>query len=105
IYWYPLYGYIRRRGYPPDDAQDLTQGFFVQLLEHKTFGRADPLKGKFRSFLLGSLKNFLSTEAERSRCLKRGGGLHFISLDLQDGEDRYRLEPLDTLTPETLFAA
>lgn len=104
-YWYPLYAYIRRRGYPPEEAQDLTQGFFVHLLEHKTLGRADPLKGKFRSFLLGSLKNFLSTEAERARCLKRGGGLQFIPLDLQEGEDRYSLEPVDTLTPETLFAA
>ena len=62
IYWYPLYAYIRRRGHIPEEAQDLTQGFFLHLLEHKTLGRADPLKGKFRSFLLGSLQKYLSTE-------------------------------------------
>ena len=98
IYWYPLYAYVRRRGHTPEETQDLTQGFFLHLLEHKTLGRADPLKGKFRSFLLGSLQNYLLTEADRARCLKRGGGVEFISLDLQDAEDRYRLEPIDTLT-------
>ena len=72
IYWYPLYAYIRRRGRTPEEAQDLTQGFFLHLLEHKTLGRVDPLKGKFRSFLLGSLQNHLSTEADRARTLKRG---------------------------------
>ena len=105
IYWYPLYAYVRRRGHTPEETQDLTQGFFLHLLEHKTLGRADPLKGKFRSFLLGSLQNYLLTEADRARCLKRGGGVEFISLDLQDAEDRYRLEPIDTLTPEKVFAA
>jgi DNA-directed RNA polymerase specialized sigma24 family protein len=59
IYRYPLYAYVRRRGYAPEEAQDLTQGFFLHLLEHKTLGRADPLRGKFRSFLLGSLQNYL----------------------------------------------
>jgi RNA polymerase sigma factor (sigma-70 family) len=105
IYWYPLYAYIRRRGRTPQEAQDLTQGFFLHLFEHKTLGRADPMKGKFRSFLLGSLQNFLSTEAERARCLKRGGGVEFISIDLQDAESRYKLEPIDALTPEKVFAA
>jgi len=105
IYWYPLYAYIRRRGHAPEEAQDLTQGFFLHLLEHKTLGRADPLKGKFRSFLLGSLQNYLSTEAERARCLKRGGGVDFVPLDLQNAENRYRLEPIDALTPEKIFAA
>jgi RNA polymerase sigma-70 factor (ECF subfamily) len=105
IYKYPLYAYVRRRGHTPEEAQDLTQGFFLHLLEHKTLGRADPLKGKFRSFLLGSLQNYLSTEAERARCLKRGGGVEFIRLDLQDAENRYRLEPVDTVTPEKVFAA
>src|SRR5260370_31791499 len=71
IYWYPLYAYVRRRGYAPEEGQDLTQGFFLHLLEHKTLARADPLKGKFRSFLLGSLQNYLSTEADRARCMKR----------------------------------
>ena len=103
IYWYPLYAYVRRRGLAPEEAQDLTQGFFLHLLEHKTLGRADPLKGKFRSFLLGSLQNYLSTEAERGRCLKRGGGVEFIPLDLQNAENRYKLEPIDTLTPEKVI--
>jgi RNA polymerase sigma-70 factor (ECF subfamily) len=69
------------------------------LLEHKTLARADQLKGKFRSFLLGSLQNYLSTEADRARCLKRGGGVEFVALDQQDAEDRYKLEPVDALTP------
>jgi RNA polymerase sigma-70 factor (ECF subfamily) len=94
---------VRRRGHAPDEAPDLTQGFFLHLLEHKTL-RADPLKGKFRSFLLGSLQNYLASEAERARCLKRGGGVEFISMD-QDAENRYRLEPVDALTPERVFAA
>jgi RNA polymerase sigma factor (sigma-70 family) len=105
IYWYPLYAYVRRRGHAPEEAQDLTQGFFLHLLEHKTLGRADPLKGKFRSFLLGSLQNYLSTEADRARCLKRGGKVEFVNLDVQDAEGRYRLEPVDALTPEKVFAA
>jgi DNA-directed RNA polymerase specialized sigma24 family protein len=105
IYWYPLYAYVRRRGHAPEESQDLTQGFFLHLLEHKTLGRADPLKGKFRSFLLGSMQNYLSTQSERARCLKRGGGVEFVSLDLQNAENRYRLEPVDALTPEKVFAA
>jgi len=105
IYWYPLYAYVRRRGHAPEEAQDLTQGFFLHLLEHKTLGRADPLKGKFRSFLLGSLQNYLSKEADRARCLKRGGKVDFVPLDVQEAEDRYRLEPVDALTPEKVFAA
>ena len=83
IYWYPLYAYIRRRGQTPEEAQDLTQGFFLHLLEHKTLGRVDRLKGKFRSFLLGSLQNYLSTEADRARCLKRGGKVEFVPLEMQ----------------------
>ncbi|MBV8970402.1 MAG: sigma-70 family RNA polymerase sigma factor, partial [Verrucomicrobia bacterium] len=79
IYWYPLYAYVRRRGHAPEEARDLTQGFFLHLLEHKTLARADQLKGKFRSFLLGSLQNYLSWEADRARCLKRGGGVEFVA--------------------------
>jgi len=88
IYWYPLYAYIRRRGHTPEEAQDLTQGFFLHLLEHKTLGRADPLKGKFRSFLLGSLQNYLSTEWDRARCAKRGGKVELVFLEMQTAEDR-----------------
>jgi len=105
IYWYPLYVYIRRRGHTPEEAQDLTQGFFLHLLQRKALARADPLKGKFRSFLLGSLQNYLSTEADRTRCLKRGGKVEFISLEMQAAEDRYLLEPVDLLSAEKIFEA
>ena len=105
IYWYPLYAYIRHRGRTSEEAEDLTQGFFLHLLEHKTLGRADRLKGKFRSFLLGSLQNYLSKEADRARCLKRGGKVEFVPLELQAAEDRYQLEPADQLSGEKIFEA
>jgi DNA-directed RNA polymerase specialized sigma24 family protein len=73
LYWYPLYVFARRSGHSPDDAQDLTQGFLLHLLEHRTIARADRLKGKFRSFLLGSFKNYLCKETSRAHVLKRGG--------------------------------
>ena len=105
VYWYPLYVYVRRRGHTPEEAQDLTQSFFLHLLEYKTLGRADPLKGKFRSFLLGSLQNFLSTEAARARCLKRGGKVEFVPVEMQAAEERYRVEPAYNLSPEKIFDA
>lgn len=105
IYWYPLYGFVRRRGHTPEEAQDLTQGFFLDLLERKALARADPLKGKFRAFLLGSLQHYLSTEAARARCLKRGGQVEFVYLDAEAAEDHMRLEPVDALTPEKVFDA
>ena len=80
-YWPPLYTYVRSRGYSVHDAQDLTQGFFAYLIEHKIHLRADPQLGKFRSFLLASLKHFLSHAREREQTLKRGGGREFIPLD------------------------
>jgi len=104
-YWYPLYAFARRRGYAPHDAQDLTQGFFLHLLEHRALKRADPLKGKFRSFLLASFRNFLADEADRARSLKRGGNLEFVFLDAEDAENRYRSEPADHLTAEKIFDA
>jgi RNA polymerase sigma factor (sigma-70 family) len=110
LYWYPLYVFARRRGHSPDDAQDLTQGFFLHLLEHRALTTVDRLKGKFRSFLLASFQNYLSVEAYRARCLKRGGNrefvsLEFVSLDLEDAESRYRLEPVENLTAEKIFDA
>src|ERR1700693_5498490 len=105
LYWYPLYAFIRRRGYNPEDAQDLTQGFFLHLLDHKALAEVDPLKGKFRSFLLASLQNYLSKELDRARCLKRGGKMEFFPLDAKETEDRYRLEPADYLTAEKIFDA
>ena len=104
-YWYPLYAFARRRGHPPYDAQDLTQGFFLALLKRRALKRADPARGKFRSFLLGSFKNFLSDEADRARSLKRGGDREFVFLDAADAETRYQLEPADYLTAEKIYDA
>jgi RNA polymerase sigma factor (sigma-70 family) len=104
-YWYPLYAFARRRGYGPHDAQDLTQGFFLHLLEHRALKQVHPLKGKFRSFLLASFQNFASDEAARAQCQKRGGDREFVFLDSEDAESRYRLEPADQLTAEKIFDA
>jgi len=103
LYWYPLYVFARRRGLSPEDAQDLTQGFFLHLLKHRTLAHVDRLKGKFRSFLLASFQNYLSIEAHRARCLKRGGNCEFVTLER--AENRYLLEPVDTLTAENIFDA
>jgi RNA polymerase sigma factor (sigma-70 family) len=105
LYWYPLYAFIRHRGHSPEDSEDLVQGFFLHLVEHKTLSRVNQSKGKFRSFLLASLQNFLSDEADRARCLKRGGKAEFVQLDLEGAEDRYGLESADTLSPEKIFDA
>jgi RNA polymerase sigma-70 factor (ECF subfamily) len=105
IYWYPVYAFARRRGYSPHDAQDLTQGFFLDILEHRALSRVDRLQGKFRSFLLACFQNYLSHEIERSRRLKRGGQCEVISLDLETAENRYRYEPVDYLTAEKIFEA
>ena len=106
-YWYPLYSHVRRRGYSPQDAQDLTQGFFLHLLEHRGLTQVDPHKGRFRSFLLASLQNFLSVAHHRERRIKRGGLCKFISLDAETVESRYQLEPVDDLglTAEQIFDA
>jgi DNA-directed RNA polymerase specialized sigma24 family protein len=105
LYWYPLYAFIRRRGYTADDAKDLTQGFFLFLFDRKTLRQATPNRGKFRSFLLASLKNYLSSTYHRDKAIKRGGNIHFVSLDFDGGEDRYSKEPADALTPEKIFDA
>lgn len=102
-YWYPLYSYVRRRGYPPHDAQDLTQGFFARLLEKDYLAAADRSRGKFRSFLLASLKHYLANEWDRARARKRGGGQTLIRLDAQCVEKRYALEPSHELTAERTF--
>ena len=101
-YWYPLYAYLRRRGYPADKAQDLTQEFFMRVLEGRYLDRADPEKGRFRSFLLTSLKFFVADEADRRRAHKRGGGL-LVSLEFSSGEERYQREPAHDETPERIF--
>ena len=103
IYWPPLYAFVRRSGHSPHNAQDLVQGFFLQLLQRDFLDGVDPAKGKFRSFLLASLKHYLSNERDRACARKRGGGLAPVSIDAQDAEGRYRLEPADPMTPEKLY--
>jgi RNA polymerase sigma factor (sigma-70 family) len=105
IYWYPIYALVRRRGYNAEDAQDLTQGFFLHLLHHKALRQVSPLKGKFRSFLCASLHNYLLNAADHERCLKRGGNVEFVPLDTESAEFRYRQESPDVLTPEKMFDA
>ncbi len=100
-YWYPLYAFARRRGNDHEKAQDLTQAFFVYLLEKGCLRAVDPRRGKFRSFLLTSFKNFLANEWDRRRALKRGGGAPTISMD--DAQTRFQPDPNDSTTPETLF--
>ena len=104
VYWYPLYAFIRHRGHSPEDAQDLVQGFFLHLIEYKTPSRVDRMKGKFRSFL-ASLQNYLSNEADRVHCLKRGGKAEFLYIHLEKAKDRYEFEPVEELTPEKISAA
>lgn len=99
-YWYPLYVYVRREGNSPEDAQDLTQDFFARLLEKNYLAKADPDRGKFRTFLLRSLKNFLVNEWKRAGRLKRGGGLEFLSIDADAAEDRYAMEAPDKVNPD-----
>ena len=101
-YWYPLYAYLRRRGYPADQAQDLTQQFFMRMLEGRYLDRADPEKGRFRSFLLTSLKFFVADEEDRNRAYKRGGGA-VLPLEFSSGEERYQREPAHDETPERIF--
>ncbi len=102
-YWYPLYAYARRRGYGHEDAQDLTQGFLLQLLERNSFARVSPNKGRFRSFLLAGLNYFLADQRERATAQKRGGGKPVLSFDAQAAEQRYALEPVDNRSPDKLF--
>jgi RNA polymerase sigma-70 factor (ECF subfamily) len=102
-YWYPLYAYVRRRGHRPEDAQDLTQAFFTRLLEKNAVEAADPRRGRFRAFLLASLKNFLANEWNRERAEKRGGGRVALSLDFAAADARFVREPEDGLTPERAY--
>ena len=101
-YWYPLYAYLRRRGHPADEAQDLTQEFFLRVLEGHYLDRADPEKGRFRAFILTSLKFFVSDEEDRGRAQKRGGGT-VVPLEFSSGEERYQREPAHDETPERIF--
>ena len=102
-YWYPLYAYVRRRGFAPHDAQDLTQEFFARLLEGQWLAQADRERGRFRSFLLTAMKHFLANEWHKARTQKRGGGHFIVSLNDDSAETRFLREPADTTTPETSF--
>ncbi len=102
-YWYPLYAFVRRQGYGPEESRDLTQGYFAQLLEKDYLEDFDPSLGRFRVFLQASVKNFLSKERDKTHAWKRGGHSQVVSLDNEEVEGRYRYEPVDQLTPEEIF--
>jgi RNA polymerase sigma factor (sigma-70 family) len=102
-YWFPLYAYLRRTGSSTHEAEDYTQGFFARFLERQDISRADPERGKFRSYLLTALKHFIVDQKNRNQAQKRGGGKRILSLDINRAESRYALEPTDRLSPERLF--
>jgi RNA polymerase sigma-70 factor (ECF subfamily) len=104
MYWYPLYAYVRHKGYGSQDAEDLTQSFFIHLLEKNRLGGLTRDKGKFRSFLLTALNHFLVDEWKRAGAQKRGGGREMFRLGTNEAEARFLREPVDTTTPELLFA-
>ena len=102
-YWPPVYGFLRRKGHSPHDAQDITQGFFAALLRRNDFAQADQTKGRFRTYLLGALMHYLADERDKANAQKRGGGVVPISLDETDAEGRYLAEPTTEETPERAF--
>src|SRR6185503_5342553 len=103
-YWYPLYAFVRRQGRAHHEAEDCTQEFLARLLASDGIARARPERGRFRTFLLTALRNFLTNEWQRTQAAKRGGGAAMVSLDWQDAERRFAHEPADPgLTPEQSF--
>jgi len=102
-YWYPLYAYVRRRGYTPEDAQDLTQEFFARLVAKHFVQHADQARGRFRSFLLSSLEHFLKNEWDKLKTIKRGGQCFFVSWENLGAEDRYGKEPFSDLSADKLY--
>jgi RNA polymerase sigma factor (sigma-70 family) len=102
-YWYPLFCFVRRQGHSAADAEDLTQAFFAHLLERGSLARVTQDKGRFRSFLLASLKYFLADQWDKARAQKRGGGSPVVSLDAEGAEERYQRECSDDLTAERLY--
>jgi len=102
-YWPPLFAYLRRNGASPADAADTVQGFFALLLERDDLARVRAERGRFRSFLLASIKHFQANERDKLAALKRGGGQNVLSIDVEAAEDRYKAEPVDRQTPEKLF--
>ena len=102
-YWYPIYAFLRGHGLDPDDARDVTQAYFAELLEKGYLEDCDPSRGRFRVFLMTSIRHFLAKEREKTRAWKRGGRAETFSLDEGEVEDRYRTEPADRLTPDQVF--
>jgi len=102
-YWYPLYAYVRSRVRDAHEAKDLTQAFFCHFLEKDAIAKAQPDRGRFRTFLLTALRNFLANEWSKTRAEKRGGGTAMLSLDFGSAESRFQVEPFHELTPERLF--
>ncbi len=102
-YWYPLYAYVRHQGHTREDAEDLTQAFFARFLAKNYLEGLRSERGKFRAFLLASLKHFLANERDRAGRQKRGGGSPVLSLDWQGAETRYQIDPVDQLSPDKLF--
>ncbi len=101
--WHPIYAFVRRLGYSPEDAQDLAQGFFVHVLENRVLSHADPDRGRFRSFLLGAMRHFVSNEARKWRTEKRGGKVSFVPLDVTESEERFERAIAHPDTPEKMF--
>jgi RNA polymerase sigma factor (sigma-70 family) len=102
-YWYPLYAYVRRHGHSREDAEDLTQSFFVRFLQKNYLEKLSVEHGKFRAFLIASLKHFLANEWDRGQAQKRGGGVPCLSLDWQDADARYHIDPADDLSPDKIY--
>ena len=102
-YWYPLYAFVRNRGYSSSDAQDLTQSFFARIIETGGIASADPQRGRFRSYLLGAMKHFLANEWHRTQAQKRGGGVTIVQLDSLEPEQRYAVEPAYADDPDAGF--
>src|SRR5260370_23365683 len=102
-YWYPLYVFVRRKGHSHEDASDLTQAFFAQFLEKDYLRSVDGNCGRFRTFLLTSMTHFLANDWDRTQAQRRGGGCQILSWDAVSAEERYRLEPVERETPETIF--
>lgn len=102
-YWYPVYAFVRRAGHSSDEARDLTQEFFSRVIEKRYLRAARPERGRFRSFLLASVRHFLSNERDWRNAIKRGGGKPVLPLEFDDGERRYKIEPVDDSTPERIY--
>jgi RNA polymerase sigma-70 factor (ECF subfamily) len=102
-YWFPLYAYVRRQGHSREDAEDLTQSFFARFLQKNYLEKLSAEHGRFRAFLIASLKHFLANEWDRSQRQKRGGGIPVLSLDWQDADARYHIDPADDLSPDKIY--